>query len=241
MKIEMYPSFEDVFNDSLLKGIFYPLCKVSEIGGEFPESLFFVSSNGIWPHDEAAGEFNSRDFAIFHLESGKYSFRGSVELYQGYSAAKDLLQNLEEDFQSHGVNYLTKKLSADTYIEKMLKTFPISDTEMDREYFIRTFYEYHINKLNYMRTGKVGSFYHVMEGWAKPDTTPIVYDMLKSESSGYGDIEVNQEYLFPKSLRIDGFEKVGFVMGSEFFTEGNDSYLFFDKENQMVLCVNHYS
>ena len=65
--------------------------------------------------------------------------------------------------------------------------YTVFDLENDKyRYFLQTFYEFSINKLNY-------------------------------------------------------FDIIGQVMDDEFFTDGNDTILFYDKTNESIICLNFYS
>jgi hypothetical protein len=44
----------------------------------------------------------------------------------------------------------------------------------------------------------------------------------------------------PKIEGIDNFEVIGKIVGFEFFTEGNDTVLFYNNSNK-ILCINAYS
>jgi len=61
MKIELYATFDSVFTDGQLKGIFYPLCGF-ELNDEKNTKLFFVSSNGIWTNESNSTENNNNTY-----------------------------------------------------------------------------------------------------------------------------------------------------------------------------------
>lgn len=242
MKIELYPDFKEVFENNQLKGIFYPLCKVSEINVEIKTPLFLTSSNGIWINEDAKNKINQSGFTCFELKDGKYSFNGDLNVYKGHKEASEIFKLLESDFEKNGESYLSKKMKTELYIETINENFCLNYGELDVEYFLETFYQFSINKLNYKQTGNFGEFRHIIDNWGKPDEkSPIVYEIKDDNSTGYADIEINQEYIFPNTVEIQKYEKIGFIIGYEFFAEGNDTFLLFDKNNDRAICINHYS
>ncbi len=238
MQIELYPEFDEVFDNNLLKGIFYPLCKIIRINNE---PLYFVSSNGIWTDGDIKNDTNQSSFTCFELKNGKYSFQGDTNVYIGYKDAQKIIQVLEKDFLENGEQYFAKKIKTDIYADNIIQNLNIKPYELDLEYYVKTFYEFSMNKLIYQKTETFGAFNHIIEDWGKPDKSPIVYTISDENFSGYGDIEINKDYLFPKSIEIEKYEKIGLIIGYEFFTDGNDSYLLLDKENNRVISINHYS
>jgi len=238
MEIELYPEFNEVFENDTLKGIFYTLCKVSSIK---QGSFFFVSHNGIWTDENIKNENNQSEFICFLRKNGKYYFNGNLELYIGHENAKQVFETLNDDFNLNGEEYLAQKLKTELYIEKINKNLNIDFGKIDSNYYLETFYQFSINKLNYKKSGKFGAFREIIDGWGKPDKSPIVYEIKNDNSCGYADIEINKEFIFPKTIEIEKYEKIGFVEGSEFFTDGNDTYLVFDKKNGKIISVNHYS
>ncbi|MEN7547200.1 hypothetical protein AAG747_04730 [Rapidithrix thailandica] len=241
MKIELYPEFEEVFENDDLKGVFYPLCKVSEINSSMNSPLFFVSSNGIWVNENIKNEYNQASFTCFEMNNGKYSFKGDLNVYLGYEQAPKIIENLEADFKQNGERYLAQKIKTESYIQNILENYNLDFGELDAKYFLQTFYQFSINKLIYQKTGNFGAFNQIIYDWDQPDESPIIYEIKNDNTTGYADIEINKEYFFPKSIEIEKYEKVGFVIGHEFFTDGNDTYLIYDKENHRAICINHYS
>jgi len=241
MKIELYPDFKEVFEDTSLKGIFYPLCKISEINTDIKEPLFFISNNGIWTDETIKNKNNQSGFICFKLQNGKYSFHGDLDVYIGHAHAPKIVDFLEADFLQNGEQYLSQKIKTDDYIQLIKEKQTLDFGDLDSTYFVQTFYEFSINKLNYQKTGVFGGFRQLIDGWGKSDNSSIVYEIKNDNSSAFTDIEINQEYLFPDSIKLEEYHKIGFVIGHEFFTDGNDSYLLFDQKNSKVLNVNHYS
>lgn len=240
MKIELYPSFEQVFNGEELKGLFYPLCKVTQVGRGITNPLYFVSSNGVWMNESEKTDFNQPSYTLFDIENDKYTFRGSLALYTGFEQARGVFMLLEADFAQQGAQYLAEKWTSGRYIQAIKPT--IADWGgLDIDYFMQTFYEYSLNKLYFQNTGNFGAFQQLIEGWAAAEKSPYVYAITEDNSTGFADIEVNKEFLFPKDMDIATFQKIGFTVGSEFFTDGNDCYLLYDEFNRQVICVNHYS
>ena len=227
MEIKMYPFFNEVFATDDLLCIFYPLCSVSK-------KLHFVSSNGLWMNNKYETESNNLNYTKFELDNGKYDFNGDIRLYTGYEYAKIIFPLLENDFEKNGKDYLQNKIKTNSYIEGITKLLSLQKTNnIDLKYYLQTFYEYYINKLNYNMNGKFGEFNHLIEGWAKNES-PIVYkdaDMIDEVE------EVLQENIDV----IKGYSAIGKVIGCEFFTDGNDSVLYFNEKENKVLSINCYS
>ncbi|MGD1840036.1 MAG: hypothetical protein ACFB0B_03950 [Thermonemataceae bacterium] len=241
MKVALYPAFEEVFNNNALKGIFYPLCEVSDVSASLSDPLFFVSSNGIWTDGQIENDNNASDFTRFQLDNGRYTFKGDINVYVGYKNAQQVFKYLETDFRQNGEEYLSKKITTNAYIQSILANYKPNFGALDTNYFLQTFYEFSINKLIYHKTGKFGAFNQIINNWGEADESPIVYEIKDDHASGYADIAVNSAYLFPQTLEIEKYEKVGFVVGAEFFTDGNDTYLLYDQFDQRAICINHYS
>jgi len=226
MEIKMYPAFSEVFTNNDLLGIFYPLCSVEN-------QLHFVSSNGLWMDEQYKTESNTFEYTMFELKNGKYDFKGDIRLYKGYDDAKKMFSILENDFNINGNNYLTNKLKTDFYIAEIKKILSSQiSADIDLAYYLQTFYEFNINKLNYNLNGKFGEFSFFMKGYCKHDKSPIVYE------KGYRGIE---ETLQGKIEIIKDYSEIGTVVGYEFFTDGNDSVLFYNEKENKVLSVNCYS
>ena len=237
MNIKLYPHFNEVFIDQKLKGIFYPLCSL--IDKEHPENQFhFVSSNGLWIDEQYTNEQNTFEYSLFKIIEGKYSFNGDIRLYKGFNIANSLFLKLELDFKKNGSTYLKDKIEVDEYVRHQFTNSELpAENELDFEYFAQTFYEYSINKLNYELTGKFGSFRQVIDGWASPDKeSPIIYSPNTEELLG----SLNQ-YEKPVVEDIENYKIVGQIIGHEFFADGNDTLLFFNKNKNSVLSANSYS
>jgi len=67
-------------------------------------------------------------------------------------------------------------------------------------------------------------------GYAKPDKSPIVYSEKEHDSHLSMDDDL-----------MKGYCHLGAVIGYEFFTDGNDTVLFYNEKENKVLSVNHYS
>lgn len=242
MKLELYPTFDSVFTDNQLKGIFYPLCTI-ELNDEKNTRLFFVSSNGIWTNENTSSENNNHTYTKFNLVENKYQFNGNIELYLGHEIAKQIFQLLETDFEENGKRYLDNKTKTEEFINQTKSKISIPEnTEFDIDYYIQTFYEFSINKLKYQLTNEFGAFREIIDDWDKPEEkSPIVYEISSENHSGFADIEINAEYLFPKSINLTDYEKIGQVIGFEFFADGNDSILLYNKNDKTVLSINSYS
>lgn len=242
MKLELYPNFESVFIDEELKGIFYPLCAI-ELNDEKHTKLFFVSSNGTWTNQNNSSENNSNTYTKFNIVEKKYKFNGNIELYNGYKIIKECFKILETDFEENGKNYLKNKTKTKEYLTQIKRKILLPEkSELDLDYYGRTFYEFSINKLNYQMNKEFGAFRKIIDNWVKPkEKSPIVYEISSKNNSNFADIEINAEYLFPKSIYLSNYEKIGQVIGFEFFTDGNDSILLYNKNDETVLILNSYS
>ncbi|WP_216070019.1 hypothetical protein, partial [Acinetobacter guillouiae] len=128
------------------------------------------------------------------------------------------------------------------YIENQKRNLNLkADDEFDADYYLQTFYEFSINKLNFELNNEFGAFKNVIEGWIKNDQiSSIVYD-ISSNNSSFTDIEMNAVYLFPERINISDNEKIGQVIGCEFFTDGNDSNLLYNTNAGTILNINSYS
>lgn len=231
MRIELYPAFEEVFVDQTLKGIFYPLCSII-LRNEAETKLHFVSSNGIWTNDSNASENNSGQFITFDIIGGKYAFSGDTNLYSGYKEAKEIFAVIEVDFMENGRKYLDAKLKVKDYLNETKNIIPqIADESFDLDYYLKTFYEFSINKLNSQLNRGFGQFQRIIDGYAKPEKSPIVYE----DSKTLNQIEV------PTIKNMENFKVIGVTIGSEFFTDGNDVILLYNDIDNKVLCVNSYS
>lgn len=242
MKIELYPTFDEVFYDQQLKGIFYPLCSI-ELDDAQKTKLFFVSSNGIWMNESETSDFNNSAFTKFDIVDSKYKFNGNLDLYQGHQKAKDFFILMEMDFEENGKSYLENKVSTASYIANIKpKLADFEESELDVEYYLQTFYEYAITKLNYSINTNFGSFNSIMKNWnSAKNSSSVVYAISSENSSGFADIEANAEYFFPKSIGFSDYEKIGQTIGHEFFTDGTDCILLYNQNNKTVLCINNYS
>jgi len=236
MKINLYPTFEEVFTDETLKGIFYPLCSLTL--EKYPDKVFhFISSNGLWMDENYETKFNTFNYTLFDVVENKYKFNGNVKLYKGFKQAKNIFEKLQEDFKTNGKIYLETKTKTDDYIETQKRNLKIkTDDEFDADYYIQTFYEFSINKLNFELTNEFGTFRGVIDGWPDGDKiSPTVYDETTNELKG-----TLNHYDKPKIENIDTFEVIGKIVGFEFFTDGNDTVLFHNNSDK-ILCVNSYS
>lgn len=224
----MYPDFNEVFSTDELLGVFYPLCSIDE-------NLHFVSSNGLWLDEQYETEHNASEYTRFEIKNGKYDFKGDIRLYKGYKCAKRIFPILENDFETNGKTYLQKKMKTGFYIEKtkkMLSALVMED--IDLGYYLQTFYEFNINKLNYGLNGKFGEFMHLINGRGKHES-PIVYEEAEIR------IYRVEETLQKKIDIIKNYSEIGTVIGYEFFTDGNDSVLYFNEKENKVLSINCYS
>ena len=236
MKIDLYPNFDEIFIDEILKGIFYPLCSLTL--DKYPNKVFhFISSNGLWIDENFETENNTFSYTLFDVIENKYKFKGDIKLYKGSKQAKNIFDKLQSDFDLNGKDYLETKMQTDDYIEKQKKNLDIkTDNEFDADYYIQTFYEFSINKLNFELTNEFGAFRGVIDGWSDGDKiSPIVYDETTDELKG-----TLNYYDKPEIENVDDFEVIGKIVGYEFFTDGNDTVLFFNNSGKM-LCINSYS
>ena len=236
MKIDLYPNFDEVFTDEILKGIFYPLCSLTL--DKYPKKVFhFISSNGLWIDENFETENNTFSYTLFDVIENKYKFKGNIKLYKGSEKAKRIFEKLQNDFNVNGKQYIESKTQTDDYIKKQKETLNIqTDDEFDVDYYIQTFYEFSINKLNFESTNEFGAFRGIIDGWSSGDfKSPIIYDETTNELK-----ETLNECDMPEIENIDTFEVIGKIVGFEFFTDGNDTVLFYNNSDK-ILCINSYS
>jgi len=231
-EIKPYPTFNEVFADDELKGIFYPLCTVVDKEKHKNKLFHFISSNGLWMNEDFETNVNTAQYTVFDLENDKYRFKGNLKLYNGFEQAKLIFPALEVDFEKNGVNYLKSKIKTDIYIEEKKAILDKSLIDnFDIDYYLQTFYEFSVNKLNYELNKRFGEFRKIIDGWGSHES-PIVYDETSNELKNYDKPDFNG---------FDNFDIIGKVIGYEFFTDGNDTILFYDKTNEKVICLNSYS
>lgn len=222
MKIKLYPDFEEVFIDNTLKGIFYPLCSYTIEN----QTFHFVSSNGLWMNEEFDTDTNTSQYTLFRMVDDKYDFNGDINLYTGAQEVKSLFAKLEEDFEKNGQLYLEKEQSTDDYIALQNDILPIqSCKELDTEYFLQTFYEYACNKL--LATSNPSEVF---------GESPIVYTKETEEMEG-----TLNHFDQPSIPDFNHYNVIGKTIGYEFFSDGNDSLLFFNENTQQALTINFYS
>ena len=236
MKIELYPDFNKVFVNETLKGIFYPLCSLTL--EKYPNKIFhFISSNGLWINKNYETVVNTFNYTLFDVEENKYKFNGNIKLYRGFEQAKSIFGELQKDFENNGKDYLEKKTKTNDYIEIQKRNLNIkTDDEFDADYYLQTFYEFSINKLNFENTNEFGAFRNIIDGWPKKHKqSPIVYNEATDELKG-----TLNHYDEPEIEDIETFEVIGKIVGFEFFIDGNDTVLFYNNADKM-LCLNFYS
>lgn len=235
-EIKVYPAFDDVFANDELKGVFYPLCSVTETKKYKNKTFHFVSSNGLWMDEDFATELNTPEYSIFEIKNDRYVFEGNPKLYNGFEQAKLLFPILENDFEKNGEGYLKGKTKTEKYIELQKQLLSDDfDGDFDIDYYIQTFYEFSINKLNYKLNKRFGEFRKIIDGWGSHES-PVVYDETTDNLMG-----CLNHYERPDLEGFDSFDIIGSVVGSEFFTDGNDTMLFYDATNERAVCVNFYS
>lgn len=226
LEVTLYPTYSEVFATSELEGVFYPLCTITTASNE---QLHFVSHNGMWIDEEVDSQENNSQFTRFSLQDGKYVFAGKTTVYKGYEVAKQVYPIIAADFTANGIAYLNSKKKTGDYIDEILpKLCDINIGDFDVDYYLQTFYEYSINKADYQRSGRFGRFRQVIDGWGKADESDYVYTDLEGLDTHCDAMASGQ------------FEAIGYTIGSEFFTDGNDNCLYYDKQYNGVLLVNHY-
>ena len=238
MKIALYPEFEEVFADNQLKGIFYPLCSLTLATNE---KIHFVSHNGLWTQCHSLSTENTDAYIRFIVTEGKYEFEGDIGFYKGYQSVPEIYQHIAADFERNGAHYLEVQMKTEDYITKVMPLItPYILEEFDIETYLSFFYTYQINKLNFMQHGQFGAFMHILYGYAKPDISPIIY--RKGEELFDHAVENSPlEDEIPTTFDITKFTPVGLAVGMEFFTDGNDCLVYYNAEDQEVLCTNVYS
>jgi hypothetical protein len=229
MNIKPYPSFDKVFTNDALKGIFYPLCSLSTQQGAM---FHFISSNGMWLDKAAETEQNTINYTRFDLIDGKYDFKGNPALYIGHELAKTIFPILLNDFETHGKHYLSKKTKTDKFIQQMKKKLPdLPWNDFDLDYYLQTFYEFSINKLHYELHQAFGQFNHIINKWGEKENK-IAYI-----GADFAD-EIKELWI---DINHDGYQIIGKIMGSDYFTDGNNSILCYNEANQQVINFNTYS
>ncbi|MGI9525544.1 MAG: hypothetical protein ACR2MS_00375 [Weeksellaceae bacterium] len=237
MKIKLYPAFEDVFINDQLKGIFYPLCTII-LKDVNQTQLHFVSHNGVWIDETYSTMNNNNIYTKFTLVDGKYQFDGNIDLYTGHEIIKDILEIIENDFTENGESYLMNKTKTKVYIYKIKsKLTPFKAFDFDLEYYLQVFYEFSINRLNYQLNDSFGMFRKVIDNWSTPNKSPIIHDIDDS----LDEIKINAAYLLPENIQLEDYKEIGRVIGSEFFTDGNDNILLYNERDYSVLNINSYS
>ena len=233
MHIQMYPSFDEVFADQKLYGIFYPLCTVTAVDLAAP--IHFVSANGMWIDERFQTPDNTAEYTLFDNTSGRYQFAGDARLYEGYEVAAGLQAILAADFAENGADYLHNRTKLRAYAQTIKSRLPeLNNSDLDLDYYIGTFYEYAITRLNYQLTGKFQTFNFLIDQWAQHESD-IVYTtaqepletMINDGSAGLSDVH--------------GYQFIGRTIGSEFFTDGNDTVLFYNSGIGKALALNSYS
>ncbi|MDA3614334.1 hypothetical protein [Polluticaenibacter yanchengensis] len=117
----------------------------------YPHKVFhFISYNGLWIDENYETKFNTFDYTLFDIVENKYKFKDDIKLYKGSEKAKNIFDKLQKDFEINGKHYLETKTQTDEYIERQKQNINIqTDDEFDANYYIQTFYELSINKLNF--------------------------------------------------------------------------------------------
>jgi hypothetical protein len=229
MNIKPYPSFDEVFTNDALKGIFYPLCSLSTQNGAM---VHFISSNGMWLNKADESEQNTVNYTRFDLIDGKYDFRGNLALYIGHEFVKTIFPILLNDFEANGKHYLSKKTKTDKFIQQMKKKLPdLPLNDFDLDYYLQTFYEFSINKLHYELHHAFGQFNHIINKWGEKECE-IAY--LRAD---FAD-EIKELWL---DINLDGYQMIGKIKGSDYFTDGNNSIVCYNAANQQVINFNTYS
>jgi hypothetical protein len=193
--------------------------------------------------EKYATEINNEEYTKFDVNNGKYSFKGDIQLYKGYEYAKLIFPLLENDFETNGKSYLQEKLKTKLYTKRIKKLLPLEKIDdIDLEYFLHTFYEFQINKLNYNLNGKFGQFPYLIDDWEKVESfeeserskSPIIY-------TDDANMEVREQTQDNTDVNLlKGYLEIGRVIGHEFFGDGNDSFLYFNEKENKVVSFNYY-
>ncbi len=239
MKIFPYPTFDEVFKNKTLEGIFYPLCSVEYVIQNSVVKLHFISSNGLWMDESFSTETNTFSYTLFDIVEDRYQFSSDIRLYKGCLQAQEIFPKLVADFQENGITYLNERVSTQKYIVHQKEVFNLASYAklFDVEYYLQTFYEFSINRLYYSLYHEFGIFRGLIDKWAKPkQKSPIVYGASSKEV-----LESLHHYDQPLIENIQEYQVVGQIIGCEFFTDGNDTILLYHAPMQKALCVNFYS
>ncbi|MBM7366366.1 hypothetical protein [Gordonia hydrophobica] len=223
MTLTLYPAYDSVFATDEALGIFYPLCTLTTDDGQ---DFHFVSSTGLWRADESVT-------TEFRLEGGRYSLVDDASAFQGADGARPLFAALDADFAHHGEQYLADELRSGEYVQKLEdQVSHLASEDLDLEYFLTTFYCFAVNRLIFTSSGTFNQFRHVIEGWADPDPSPVVHEV---------DESMLEESLEGEDDPFDDDHRLGMIIGSEFFTDGNDEIHLFKATTSTVTVVSAYS
>lgn len=235
MRLTFFPSYEEVFAEDTLRGIFYPVCKV--VDERYPCPLYIVSSNGLFFDEQYITDQNSHIYTLFDIVDGQYVFNGDIRLYKGYEVIQEVFLILQEDFVKNKEKYSSLLRTSihdkayDLYVEALLPQVAHLALSFNFAYYAKTFLLYHLSKERYKEEGVHTTYRAGKE---------IVLDNIDMQGS-YGDIEINAEYIFPESMHFESFEFVGSIYGDDFFAESNDVSLLYQKDTYKVLIVNSCS
>lgn len=240
MIFDFYPDFDKVFADDTLKGLFYPLCTVSSIPSYPNTKLHFVSSNGVWLDEQYNNIENNNGYVRFKLIDNLYVFQGDFRLYRGHDIAKDLYKQLEAYFTQNIDVIMQTNLKVADYIELMKQevldiNFP---EKFDLNYYIETFYEFTINREIFKITGKFNQY----ENFINSKNFTRDSKILNNEKVNPIKSKLYNDWIYSQYANIfDGCMPIGRADALTFFSDGNDSELFFNQDQEYALSVNFYS
>lgn len=233
IQIKPYPEFEEVFIDNSLKGFYYPLCTLKindQITGQI--HIFHVlSNNGLWLDGNKSSSKINSNYSVFKRIENKYTSDGNVIVFLGHKYVKELFQFLEQNFDEK------KHTKANELLEDVIKNYPIDMSSFDYEYYIETFFDYRKHKSKLKREIKEDGF--------------IQFEKIKKLNlfNGYNhkdfinegeEIIVNEKHFENKADLINKIP-IGCCWIDQYFSDGNNTFVFFDKENDQIYCVNQYS
>jgi hypothetical protein len=226
-KIKPYPTYKEVFNTDKLEGIFVSLCSVNNF-------LHFVTPLSYWRDDSCQTAFNSSSFCIFDLEDGRYNFNGNPDFYSCMAERKDIFNGIDKESKV----FCEKRFN----IKGFIHNWGFTDRGSVYESFAQSCFEFSITKHMFKKTGKLAGYDASTKLWKTLVKSPMVYlPDSKEFKRSFSDIEVNAKYLLPPTIKLEEWQPIGVVLGSEFFANNADSYLFWNEEKAQVLMVYSHS
>lgn len=239
LQIKPYPDFEEVFTQPELKGFYYPLCTVSYKNKDTNQNFIFhiVSSNGLWlDEDKITPELNN-SFSVFQLKGDKYQFNGHLKSFVGYEYIPVLKNYLDQYFKENGKNYQDSQEQSAQFVAHIQLNYPGELNSFDSEYYITTFFNYHIRKAK------------SQEKKANNQLTPFKSTMHKDFFTPYNhknflgigeEIIINEKH-FDYPAQLMQKIPIGACWADKYFQEENNTFTFYDPAEFLVYFINQNS